>query len=143
MIVTALAYAMFGMTIASPMTELDSRQAKDPNDTDVRYQPPKFLYILSNFEWLADLEILSVMETMTAATHPKPLASASWEHFQATCTAACTSFVPRTTTFLELNAYVMIQNFNSLKTEFPLTWKIQNADCCTISTGKGRGCPGK
>lgn len=35
MIVAALAYAMFGMTIASPMTELDSRQAKDPNDTDV------------------------------------------------------------------------------------------------------------
>lgn len=32
--VAALAYAMFGMTIASPMSELDTRQA---NDGDVSH----------------------------------------------------------------------------------------------------------
>lgn len=36
--VTALAYAMVGFTVASPMTELDSRQATTDPDPDVSHQ---------------------------------------------------------------------------------------------------------
>lgn len=77
MIVAALAYAMFGMTIASPMTELDSRQATDPTNTDVscEYLTLPTHYPLANY--VTDFMICSVTETMTAATHQRLLAFVS------------------------------------------------------------------